>query len=293
MKRSLHGSLTNISKQCGPRRFSTAFDPFHFLHYDTAKRDQSAAFHKVWHNDIGDFKKHLSAEEIQEFEYRVSRSEAFDEFYAKMRELMSPRRHDAIRNTRSWRLTYDQIVQFWNDDDQALTKLVFDDDDTFTAQFKDKYLAENDTHALLRDFELSDLRFMCAVQAIEIYGGPKINAVFGCRNNYHYNIPEPVGHSAHWMSCLYDRNTLYDVVLVTAFSAMKEKKAINQLYFKDKLASLENNALKEEEWREYAQEFANMDTMTFNDKLDRAFVAFQTDAGVSELRPRFNNTDID
>lgn len=35
-----------------------------------------------------------------------------------------------------------------------------------------------------------------------------------------------------------------------------------------------------------------MDTDTFNDRLDRAFVAFQTDDGVSELKPRFD-TDID
>ena len=30
-----------------------------------------------------------------------------------------------------------------------------------------------------------------------------------------------------------------------------------------------------------------LDTSTFNDKLDRAFAAFQTDDGVSELEPKF------
>ena len=46
-------------------------------------------------------------------------------------------------------------------------------------------------------------------------------------------------------------------------------------------------AIKEEEWREYAKEFMMLDTNTFNDKLDRAFAAFQTDDGVSELEPKF------
>ena len=51
-------------------------------------------------------------------------------------------------------------------------------------------------------------------------------------------------------------------------------------------------AMKDDEWRELAKEFMTMDTDTFHDKLDRAFVAFQTDEGVSELRPRFDS-DID
>ena len=50
--------------------------------------------------------------------------------------------------------------------------------------------------------------------------------------------------------------------------------------------------MKDDEWRGLAKEFMTMDTDTFHDQLDRAFVAFQTDEGVSELRPRFDS-DID
>merc|ERR1712079_991285 len=98
-----------------------------------------------------------------------------------------------------------------------------------------------------------------------IYGGedgPKLSAMFGCRRHYHRN------------------------------QRLKEGRAIDQLYFRDKLTSMESNAMKDDEWRELAKEFMTMDTDTFHDKLDRAFVAFQTDEGVSELRPRFDS-DID
>ena len=82
---------------------------------------------------------------------------------------------------------------------------------------------------------------MCALQAIDVYGGPQLSPIFGCRNNYHYNIPDPNGHSAYWLNCLYDKITQHDVVLISVLSAIKENKPINQLYFREKLESLEPN----------------------------------------------------
>mmetsp|Transcript_5786 Transcript_5786/g.5062 ORF Transcript_5786/g.5062 Transcript_5786/m.5062 type:complete len:306 (+) Transcript_5786:18-935(+) len=305
MKRTLHGlskrtynkNNTNIlyNIQC---RASTAFDPWHYLHKDTVRKEQAQSFRKVWKNDIGDFKKSLSPQEIQLFEDKVAKSESFEEFYAKMKELFSPRRHHAIKTTKTWEFTQTQMIKYLNTDSNALISIIFDDDETFTNEFRNKYLLseiEGKDDGLLSMFPLSDLRFMSSCIAIDIYSNGKttITPIFGCRNNYHFNIPDPNGHSAHWLSCLYaNKTTLYDIVLISVLNAIKENKPINQLYFKDKLQSLEQNALKEDEWREYAQEFMAMDTDTFNDRLDRAFVAFQTDDGVSELKPRFD-TDID
>ena len=55
---------------------------------------------------------------------------------------------------------------------------------------------------------------------------------------------------------------------------------------------MDSQALKDPSFRPYAEEFMTMDTDSFHDKLDRAFIAFQTDEGVSELKPRFD-TDFD
>eukprot|EP00483_Globobulimina_turgida_P010355 UN10375 len=93
------------------RLFSTAFDPWHYLHSDTVKKEQAESFRKVWNSNIGNFKELLTSSEIELFESRVSKSDCFDEFYFKMKELFSPRRHDAIRNTRTWQLTYDSIIK--------------------------------------------------------------------------------------------------------------------------------------------------------------------------------------
>jgi len=297
MKRSLNGLQQRARKRlhhihC---RHSTAFDPWHYLHQDTVRRDQSESFRRVWRGDIGDFKKSLTAEEIQKFEDRVLKAEGFDAFYAKMVELFSPRRHHAIRNTRTWAFTRHQLLDYLKEDEQALTNMVFADDAVFEQQFMAKFLTPRDSTGLLTDFSFADLRFMCAVQAVDIYGGedgPRLSAVFGCRRNYHWNLPDPDGHSAHWIGCQHDTVTAHDVVLITALNAMKEGRAIDQLYFRDKLDSMHSNALKDDEWRELAKEFMTMDTDTFHDKLDRAFVAFQTDEGESELRPRFDS-DID
>mmetsp|Transcript_42572 Transcript_42572/g.68371 ORF Transcript_42572/g.68371 Transcript_42572/m.68371 type:complete len:303 (-) Transcript_42572:144-1052(-) len=296
---SLHGCLSKLNKVCsvqstGSRAFSTAFDPWHYLHYDTARRDQANSFRKVWQNDVGDFKRSLSAEEIQQFEEKLAGSEGFDQFYKKMQDLFSPRRHEAIRRSRTWDFTSNQLLRFQQSDHNALSKIVFDTDDVFVDEFQTKYLLypQHDINGLLVDFDLCDLRLMCALQAIDMYGGPAIMPVFGCRKNYHFAIPDPTQHTAHWLTCMHgDKHTLYDLVLVTSITAIKENKKINQLWFRDKLESLQPNALKEEEFREYAQEFSLMDTETFNDKLERAFVAFQTDAGVSQVEPVFK-TDI-
>jgi len=297
MKRSLHGLQQRVRQRLHHVQYrqSTAFDPWHYLHQDTVKRDQSESFRRVWKNDIGDFKRSLTASEIEQFEERVSKTEGFDDFYAKMIELFSPRRHHAIRNTRTWAFTHCQLVEYLKADDEALIKMVFAEDEVFEEQFMAKYLSPMDRTGLLTDFSFADLRFMCAVQAIDIYGGedgPKLSAMFGCRRHYHHNLPDPDGHSAHWINCLYDKVTQHDVVLITVLNAMKEGRAIDQLYFRDKLSSMDSNAMKDDEWRELAKEFMTMDTDTFHDKLDRAFVAFQTDEGVSELRPRFDS-DID
>lgn len=245
MKRTLHGlskranNLYNI--QC---RTSTAFDPWHYLHQDTVRKEQAESFRKVWKNDIGDFKQSLSPEEIQLFNDKVAKSESFEEFYSKMKELFSPRRHHAIRTTKTWEFTTEQTVKYLNNNKNAISNIIFDDDDSFISEFKNKYLLseiEKDD-GLLSMFPLSDLRFMCSCIAIEVYGGPSISPVFGCRNNYHFNIPDPNGHSAHWLTCLYsNKTTLYDIILISVLNAIKENKPINQLYFKEKLQSLEQN----------------------------------------------------
>jgi len=299
MKRSVHGLHARVRQQVGLQhvscRQSTAFDPWHYLHQDTVKRDQTESFRRVWKNDIGDFKRSLTASEMAQFEERVSRGEGFDDFYAKMVELFSPRRHHAIRNTRTWAFSRRQIGEFLKEDERALVDLVFGDDEQFESQFRSRFLTPMDSTGLLADFSFADLRFLCAVQAIDIYGGddgPKLSAIFGCRRHYHHQLPDPDGHSAHWINCLFDKATMHDVVLITALNAMKDGRPIDQLYFREKLDSMHSNAMKDDEWRELAKEFMTMDTDTFHDKLDRAFVAFQTDEGVSELRPRFDS-DID
>merc|ERR1719373_387946 len=225
MKRSLHGLQQRVCQRLHHVQYrqSTAFDPWHYLHQDTVKRDQSESFRRVWKNDIGDFKRSLTASEIEQFEERVSKGEGFDDFYAKMVELFSPRRHDAIRNTRTWAFTHCQLVEYLKEDEQALVQMVFGDDEEFERQFMSRFLTPMDSAGLLADFEFADLRFMCAVQAIDIYGGdggPKMTAVFGCRRHFHHNMPCPDGHSAHWINCLYDKVTMHDVVLITALNAM-------------------------------------------------------------------------
>merc|ERR1712087_134973 len=125
----------------------------------------------------------------------------------------------------------------------ALTLLMFGDDAEFEEEFAAKYLRPGDSEGLLSDFVFADLRYLCAVPALDAYVG-------------------------------------------------KEGAPVNQLWFRNKLEAMEDNALKDPSWRTYAEEFMTTDTASFYDKLDRAFVAFQTDEGVSELNPRFD-TDID
>jgi len=277
-------------------RHSTAFDPWHYLHHDTAKKEQSESFRKVWRNNIGDFKQALTAEEVQMFEERVGKTEGFDEFYAKMRELFSPRRHHAIRTTRTWQFTRRQIDEFAARDESALATLMFGGDEEFEREFVAKHLRPCDSEGLLSDFVVADLRFQCAVQALDAYtgdSGPRLSPVFGCREHYHFNLPDASGHSAHWLECMFsDRVTKHDLVLLTVLCAVKEGAPVNQLWFRSKLEAMEDNALKDPGWRPFAEEFMTTDTDSFHDKLDRAFVAFQTDEGVSELKPRFD-TDFD
>ena len=162
-----------------------------------------------------------------------------------MKELFSPRRHHAIRTTKTWQFTTDKVLEYLNDDKNALINIIFNDDKIFISEFKNKYLfseCDGKTGGLLSMFPLSDLRFMSACCAIDVYGGPKMSAVFGCRNNYHYNIPDINGHSAHWLNCLFsNKSTLYDIILISSLNAIKENKPINQLYFKEKLQSLDQN----------------------------------------------------
>eukprot|EP01084_Bolivina_argentea_P188167 323987_1 len=297
MKRSLcNKKLFAKSNTIQYKLFSTAFDPYHYLHSDTVQKQQRESFARVWDKNPNNFKEFLTPSEIELFETKVAQTKCFDDFYAKMKELYSPRRHDAIRNTRTWQLCHTQVEKYNNnsDNNEGIINIIFGNDEIFLNEFKNKYLNPNKILSeLLWDFSFADLRFMCALQAINIYGGPSLTAIFGNRNNYHYNIPDPNGHSAYWLNCLYDKITSHDLVLVSCLSAIKENKPINQIYFKDKLNSLETNAMKEETWKVYAVEFSKIDTIHFMDKLDRAFVAFQTDYGVSELRPRFTVSDID
>jgi len=297
MNRSLHGLRSASQRlqyiQC---RQSTAFDPWHYLHHDTVKKEQSESFRKVWKNNIGDFKQGLTAEEVQMFEERVQQTEGFDEFYAKMKELFSPRRHHAIRTTRTWQYARRQVAEFAQRDESALTLLMFGDDTEFEDEFAAKYLRPGDSEGLLSDFVFADLRYLCAVQALDAYvgeEGPRLSAVFGCRERYHFNVPDACAHSAHYLDCMYsDRVSKHDLVLLSVLCAVKEGAPVNQLWFRNKLEAMEDNALKDPSWRTYAEEFMTTDTDSFYDKLDRAFVAFQTDEGVSELNPRFD-TDID
>merc|ERR1712013_673737 len=207
--------------------------------------------------------------------------------------------------TRTWQFTRRQICEFAESDESALTTLMFGDDAQFEREFAAKYLrtAAGDTEGLLSDFVFADLRFLCAVQALDVYvesqsqggegEGPQISPVFGCREHYHFNVPDVSAHSAHWLECMFsDRVTKHDLVLLTVLCAVKEGQPISQLWFRNKLEAMEDNALKDPSWRPYAEEFMTTDTDSFHDKLDRAFVAFQTDEGVSELKPRFD-TDLD
>ena len=131
MKRTLNGLSRSVNLHHIQCRKSTAFDPWHYLHHDTVKKEQAESFRKVWKNDIGDFKKSLSPKEIELFEEKVQKTDSFEEFYAKMKELFSPRRHDAIRTTRTWEFTKKQLIEYLNNDKNALQNVIFNDDDYF------------------------------------------------------------------------------------------------------------------------------------------------------------------
>mmetsp|Transcript_78820 Transcript_78820/g.96379 ORF Transcript_78820/g.96379 Transcript_78820/m.96379 type:complete len:290 (+) Transcript_78820:609-1478(+) len=266
------------------KRNVTAFDPFYYLHENSANRDQNKTFAKVFHENIGDFKSKLSDDELKLLSTKVDQITGFEEFKDKMRGLMGPKRHEFIRKTRTWQFVNECVIQYCNEN--GVIPLIFGEDNEFD-EFKNEYLIKEET--LLADFVYADLRFMAACCAIDYCNGPKISAVFGCRNQYHYKYPDVYGHSATWQNCIYDRCDTEQLVILTALNAIKDNEPINVDYFYKNLNSMDDNALKDDSWRPFATKYRDMDSLTFYDKFDRSFIAFQTDPGVSPLSVRFPN----
>jgi len=278
--------ITPISFCTIQQRYSSAFDPDNYLHFENVRNEQSKTFYEVWTTNKNDVKQYLTEKEIAIMDKKVQKTMTLDEFEDKLKGLWGPKRHHFVRQTNTWKYV-NECVNKWLQANHP-SSLVFGTDEEFVV-FQKTYL--KDPESLLKDFTLADLRYMCALMAIDYTGGPKLTAVFGCRKRYHYSFPDPLLHSAHWLDCVYDKCTLEERVLLTCVNAIKEDKPISLQYFREKLESMKHNALKDIEWSSICEKFIKLKTEEFNDKFDRVFVGYQTDKGVTQLQTRFD-TDI-
>lgn len=51
--------------------------------------------------------------------------------------------------------------------------------------------------------------------------------------------------------------------------------------------SIKHNAIKDDEFKKYAEKIADLDTLSFNILFDRVFNKFQEDPGVCFITPRY------
>jgi len=284
-----HGRLSAPSLLALQRRCSSAFDPYWYLHYQTVNRNQQGSFEKMWFNNQEELKTQLSTKEFGSLQQKLDKVHTFKTLEAKMTGLFGLSRHAWVRKTRTWSYSNERVLQYIKDGNNPST-LIFGDNEVFD-KFRKKYLS--DPEKLLTAFKYADLRYMCAVQCIDYCGGPPMLAVFGVRENYHYNIPDPKDSGA--VAHLQYNNKLasYHWVVLAALNATKDNQPIDANYFKNLLDSKQHNVFQDAPWSHFAKQTITMDEGEFYDQLIRAFVQFQTDPGVCDLKTRFDTDLID
>jgi len=286
--------LSNVhARICTPsllglqRRCSSSFDPYWYLHHQTVNRNQQASFETMWNKSRDDLKNQIPSNEFEALENKIGKIHTYKELEAKMTGLFGMSRHTWVRKTRTWNYTNERVLQYIKDGNQPST-LIFGENAVFD-KFCKSYLS--DPEKLLTAFKYADLRYMCATQCIDYCGGPPMVAVFGVRDKYHYDIPDPRAASAVTYIQRYRSTPPYHLVILTALNATKDNKPIDAHYFQEMLDSKDHHALKDNAWAKFAKQTITMDEGEFYDQLIRAFVNFQTDSGVCQLRTRFD-TDL-
>jgi len=206
-------------------RFISSFVYKAFSHEDNVLKLQNETFKRVWENDIGDFKRLLTKDEIEAFQKKVDLTASFDQVHKKFQDLFGPHRHACIRETRTWKFLQ-ASVNSWLDSHHP-SDLVFGSESDFlifyNANLKDNHL--------FSDFKICDLRYAVTCAVIDYVGGPKITLLFGCRNSYRIKYPSHKDNTAKWQVSVFDKLDKGEVVLMAAMQCIAEKKLINVDFF--------------------------------------------------------------